>query len=151
MKLAEALNLRSDCQKKIQGLKARLVASAQTEEGKEPPENPEDLIQELETVVQDLEFLIQRINRTNAHTLLTDGQSLTDALAARDVLSLKRSVYVDVAEAASTKEYRYSRRDFPVVRTVNVASLRQTIDQLSRDFRVLDTRIQERNWTVDLL
>jgi hypothetical protein len=43
MKLAEALLLRADCQKRIEQLKSRLLGSARVQEGEQPPEDPEKL------------------------------------------------------------------------------------------------------------
>ena len=44
MKLAEALILRADSQKRFEQLKQRVVRSAKVQEGDEPPENPRDLL-----------------------------------------------------------------------------------------------------------
>ncbi len=51
MKLAEALILRADAQKRIQQLRERLNRSAKTQEGELPPEDPQELLAELERVV----------------------------------------------------------------------------------------------------
>ena len=47
MKLAEALNLRADLQKRIANLKERLIKNAKVQEGDTPSENPHTLINEL--------------------------------------------------------------------------------------------------------
>ena len=47
MKLAEALILRADCQKRLQKIKERLIRSSKVQEGEEPPEQPQGLIEEL--------------------------------------------------------------------------------------------------------
>ena len=44
MKLAEALALRSDAQKRLAQLQGRAVASARSQEGEEPPERAEELL-----------------------------------------------------------------------------------------------------------
>ena len=66
MKLAEALIMRSDCQKRIAQLKSRLLANARVQENEAPAERPEDLIKELELVSEQLVDLVKRINRTNS-------------------------------------------------------------------------------------
>ena len=48
MKLAEALILRVDCQKRIAQLKSRLLTNAKVQEGDAPAKTPQDLIAELE-------------------------------------------------------------------------------------------------------
>jgi hypothetical protein len=47
MKLAEALILRADCQKRIAQLKSRLLVNAKVQEGDTPAETPQELITEL--------------------------------------------------------------------------------------------------------
>ena len=65
MKLAEALVLRADRQKRIEQLRERLKISALIQEGDEPTENPQTLLEELERLFGQLESLISAINRTN--------------------------------------------------------------------------------------
>ncbi|MGB7415489.1 MAG: DIP1984 family protein [Thermosynechococcaceae cyanobacterium] len=93
MKLAEALIQRADCQKKIVQLRQRLNRSAKVQEGEQPPENPQELLMELEDAIATLTTLIRRINRTNFSTEFNNG-ILSDALAQRDTLMTKRSVLV---------------------------------------------------------
>jgi hypothetical protein len=65
MKLAEALVLRADTQKRIEQLRERLKISALIQEGDEPTENPQILLEELDRLFGQLETLISAINRTN--------------------------------------------------------------------------------------
>ena len=44
MKLAEALSIRKDLQKRIEQLKSRLENTVKVQEGEQPAENPEDLL-----------------------------------------------------------------------------------------------------------
>ena len=83
MKLAEALILRADCQKRVEQLKQRLIRSAKVQEGDEPAENPQELIVELERVSDELVGLIKRINKTNSASQFREDATLSDALAAR--------------------------------------------------------------------
>ena len=141
MKLAEALILRADCQKRIEQLRQRLVRSAQVQDGEQPPENPQALIAELEAAVNELNDLIKRINKTNSQTTLADGMTLSDSLAQRDTLLLKRSVYDSLINAAAAKQARYSAAEIKTLSTVNIAELQRQMDQLSRQCRELDHRI----------
>ena len=52
MKLAEALNLRADLQKKITQLKERLLTNAKVQEGDKPSEAPEELLNELDCMIE---------------------------------------------------------------------------------------------------
>ncbi len=88
MKLAEALILRADCQKRIAQLKSRLLVNAKVQEGDAPAETPQELIAELGRVSTELLDLIKRINRTNSATAFAGRGTITDALAERDVLRL---------------------------------------------------------------
>lgn len=58
MKLAEALILRADYQKRIAQLQQRLIRSARVQEGEQPPEDPQELVTELETTTTELTRLI---------------------------------------------------------------------------------------------
>lgn len=150
MKLAEALILRADAQKHVAQLRQRLTRSARVQEGEQPPENPQELLVELEATTRELVRLIQRINHTNSITPFQEAM-LSDALATRDVLRLKRGSYEGLINAATISQDRYMRSELRFVSTVNVAELQQTIDQLSRDYRELDAQIQALNWTTDLI
>jgi hypothetical protein len=150
MKLAEALILRADYQKRVAQLQQRLIRSARVQEGEQPPENPQELLTELESVTTELTRLIQRINQTNSVTNFRD-RPLSDALAERDVLRLKRTAYDGLIQAASLRQDRYMRSELRLVSTVDVAELQQRSDRLSRDYRELDAQIQATNWVTDLL
>lgn len=150
MKLAEALILRADYQKRIAQLQQRLIRSARVQEGESPPENPQTLLTEVETLTTELTRLIQRINRTNSTTNFCD-RPLSDALAERDVLRLKRAVYDGLISAAAIRQERYMRSELRLVSTVDVSELQQYVDRLSRDYRELDAQIQAMNWVTDLI
>ena len=73
MKIAEALALRADLQRRLEQLKQRLVKNARIQEGDKPEEDPVELQSELERSAQELTVIIQRINRTNAAARLGDS------------------------------------------------------------------------------
>jgi hypothetical protein len=150
MKLAEALILRADYQKRIAQLQQRLIRSAKVQEGEQPPETPQDLLAELESTATDLTRLIQQINRTNS-TVSFQDQPLSNALAERDVLKLRRSAYDSLINAAAIRQERYMRSELRMVSTVDVAELQRQVDRLSRDYRELDAQIQATNWATDLI
>jgi hypothetical protein len=151
MRLAEALILRADCQKRLEHLKTRLTRSAKVQEGEQPPEQPTELLEEMERTAAELESLIRRINRTNAETPFEGGGTLTDALASRDVLGLRRAIYADLAAAATVTQDRYSKSEVKFKSTVSVAEMQKRADTVARAFRELDARIQEANWRTDLI
>jgi hypothetical protein len=151
MKLAEALILRADAQKRIEQVKVRLLRNAKVQEGDAPAENPRDLIQELEGVAAELTRLIRQINRTNTQTALADGTTVSDALALRDVLGKQYAVYRDLAATATVDQTRYSRSEVKFVSTVDVAAIQRRADDLARQHRELDATIQAANWATDLV
>jgi hypothetical protein len=151
MKLAESLVLRADIQRRIEHLRERLKLSVLVQEGDDPPEDPTLLLAEVDRLLTQLASLITRINQTNSLTALENGQSLTAALAERDVLKLRLSVLKTVADAASRRGSYYSRSEIRSIVTIDVGAIRQQSDQLARQHRQLDTAIQAVNWAADLV
>ena len=151
MKLAEALILRADCQKRLHEIKQRLIRSVKVQEGEEPPEQPQGLLEELNNLSNQLTDLIQKINRTNSSTLLEGNLSVSDALAQRDSLQLKKSIYDSVIQTAATRQDRYGRSEIKYISTVNIAELQTQSDRMARDYRQLDTKIQQANWNTELI
>ena len=94
--------------------------------------------------------LIQRINRTNAASRFRDG-TLADALAERDVLKIRYNAYRELATAASTTQGRTTRSEVKFISTVSVAAIQRKADDLAKQYRELDTRIQEADWLTLLL
>lgn len=151
MKVGEALTVRSQLQTRFQQLRERLKASVLVQEGEKPPEDPAELLGELERIAGELEKLIARINKTNLATTLADGQTLTDALARREHLALLQAAFHQVAETASAGQTRYGKAEIRILRTVDVGALRRRTDELARERRELDVRIQEANWQTELI
>ncbi|HTV73003.1 MAG TPA: DIP1984 family protein [Candidatus Acidoferrales bacterium] len=151
MKLGEALRLRSDNCKKIEELRLRAIASAQTQEGAVAPDAPDVLLAEIERIAAQTLKLIQKINRTNVATKLPTGQPLVDALAERDYHLDLRKPFEAVAKAASEMQQRYMRSEIRIVRTVDPAELRKKVDECSQRHRLLDVAIQEANWSTNLI
>ena len=150
MKLAEALAARADLQKRLAQVVQRIQLAARHQEGESPPEDPNTLLEEAERMLEQLEDLIRRINRTNTRVELEADMSLTDALAHRDVLASRRNVYSEAAQAASFRQDRYSRSEVKFVTSLEVSELRRIVDAVSKEYRELDARIQAKNWEVDL-
>jgi hypothetical protein len=151
MKLAEALVNRSDLTRKIAQLKQRLDRVVKVQEGEDPAEQPEALLHELEIAVNEQTILIRAINRTNSSVAFNENWSIADALVERDKMLQLRKLFSDLLEQASITQDRYSRSEVRFQRTVDVAEIQKRIDELSKSYRELDFKIQEKNWTVALL
>ena len=150
MKLAEALALRADLQTRQTELGKRLRQNARYQEGEEPAEDAGALLAEVDRIAAELESLVLQINVRNLATEVEPGLSMTAALARRDALKLRHRQRTELAEAASTPVDRYSRTELRSIAAVNVRTLRTEIDDLARQIRELDTRIQGVNWTTEL-
>jgi hypothetical protein len=154
MKLAEALALRADAARRAEQLRARVTGSARYQEGETPAEDAAALLTEAGRVLDELESLIRRINRTNAATVVDGGGTLTDALARRDVLRLRHSIVTSAADAAGgdgQRGFRQLRSELKMIPALPVADLRRQADDLARRLREVDTLIQRTNWEADLV
>ena len=150
MKLAEALNLRADLQKRIANLRERLIKNAKVQEGDIPSENPHTLINELNDNIIELENIIKLINKTNSSTYV-DNESISDIIAKRDALGLKISILRSFISESADKIERYSNKEIKILSTVNVAEKQKEIDNLSKEYRLIDTKLQGLNWTTDII
>lgn len=156
MKLAEALALRSDAQKRLEQLRSRAMDAARYQEGEPPVEDAGVLHAEAQAVVDEIEDLVRRINRTNAVTELEPGQTITDAIARRDALAAKHKLAANLADAASGRGsghgwVRQLRSELRYVTDLEVPTLRREADRIARDHRDLDTKLQAANWATELI
>lgn len=152
MKLAEALIERANLQRRLDALKVRMHANARVREGDMPAEDAVALLAEYERVAADLLAVIRRINATNARAELDPGMTLVDAIVVRDMLRNRQKAYADLADAAMGKPERYFQQtEARYQRVVDVAALRKQADELAREARELDTRLQGANWTIELV
>ena len=150
MKLAEALTARADLQRRIEQLRARITANARYQEGEEPAEDAAALIVEADAALEQLRQLIRRINATNSRLDLGVDGTMTDALAARDVLRLRHSLLADAAAAASGANDQFLRQMRSELRQISalpVGELRTRADRVAQELRELDNRIQQANWS----
>ncbi|HCS61343.1 MAG TPA: hypothetical protein DIW46_08110 [Microbacterium sp.] len=152
MKIAEALTARADLQRRIEQLRARITANARYQEGEEPAEDAAALLGQAEADLAELRTLIRRINATNSRIDLGADGTMTDALAARDVLRLQHSLLADAAAAASgtNSGMRQMRSELRQIAALPVGELRAAADGVAQELRALDNRIQQANWTHDL-
>jgi len=151
MKLAEALLLRVDLQKKLRQIEARLVKNAKTQGDEEPSELPADLLSEFDECNKQWEELIQRINRTNSFTNTDLGISISDMIIRRDAIKQKINALYKLSESATIEHDRYSRSEIIRRSSVSVTEIQKQINELSKAYREIDTKLQALNWNIDLL
>ncbi|MBI3914999.1 MAG: DIP1984 family protein [Chloroflexi bacterium] len=156
MKLAEALIERKAAKEKIARLRERLVENARVQEGDAPSEDPQTLLAELDAAIRELRALTIRINATNITAPIVTGEraTLMEAIAERDMLALQRAAIHEVANAGKINKergYMITRSEIKFRPTVDVATLEKQVDALAKEYRELDTRIQTRNFEVEIV
>lgn len=149
MKLAEALSIRADLQRRINQLRTRLKDSSKVQEGDLPAEQLTDLFQELDACLVQWEDMVFRINQTNIKTLY-EGKSITRMIARKDRLAQRVAINQELLKHVMETE-RYGRNEIRYVRQVDVTALRKETDSFAKELRELDLKLQELNWAVDLL
>ena len=137
MKLAEALQERADLNRRIAQMTGRLCNNAVVQEGEEPAENPQDLLEELNICIAELQNLIARI-------------TLTGWIAQKDCLSLKLEAYQDLVREASRLAQRATKTEIKIMSTVDVKEMQKLTDALAKELRLTDNKIQETNWKTEL-
>ena len=150
MKLAEALQERSDLNHRIEQLKNRLDNNALVQEGEQPAENPAELLAELDGCISRLETVIAQVNHTNCVTVV-EGETLTQLLARKDALVLRLSADRGLVGTASLTARRATRSEIKILSTVNVKEIQKRVDDLAKELRLLDNKLQQANWTTELI
>jgi len=66
------------------------------------------------------------------------------------VLLMKRNAYSQLVDAASVVQSLYSRSEIKFISTIEVPEVQNQVDELSKAYRELDSRIQAMNWQTEL-
>ena len=150
MKLAEALQERSDLNEKISRLRSRIYSNVLVQQGEKPVEDPVEMLEELKESVSRLEELIKKINLTNCKAVV-DGVSLTEMIAKKDSLKILCNIYRETIEAAARNTDRARGTEIKIVSAVDVTVLRKKENEVAKELRLLDNKLQQANWTIDLI
>ena len=150
MKIAEALLLRADMQKKLASLRERIGQNAVVQDGDAPHEDPSRLIDEAVALLKELETLVFRINQANLQNTLPDGRTLTEAIARRDTLVAQHSLLQHAIAHTQKEPDRYSMTEIKWVSMLKVGSLQKQSEDLAKKIRELNAAIQEANWQAAL-
>ncbi|NRD70288.1 DIP1984 family protein [Psychrobacter okhotskensis] len=151
MKLAEALLIRSDMQKKLAQLKGRIRSNVKVQDGDTPSEDPNELMIDASQIISELSNLIERIHRTNAIAKTDKGQSILTLLVERDTLEMRHKLLIEAIEATDTEVDRYSHREIKWNIIVSVAGLQKQADDIAMKLRKINIVIQSNNWQIDLV
>jgi hypothetical protein len=93
-------------------------------------------------------------NKASANGDGGNGQTIMEAIAERDRLLSHKHLLDSLSTAARIelgRGYGFSRNEIKWRPTIDVAALQKQIDAAAQAYRVLDTRIQEINWTTELI
>jgi len=150
MKLAEALSIRKDLQKRIQQLEQRIKSNVKVQEDDEPLEDPNELMKELHSCLIHLEELIGRINLTNINTKNAEGLSITQLIAKKDTLTTRIAILRNIYSEATNIINRYSSSEIRMECVIDVKQLSKQIDDYSCRLRKLDIEIQSLNFLTEL-
>ena len=151
MKLAEALLLSSDQQKKLASLKQRINANVLVQEGDTPSEDPNELMQQVFALTHETQWLILQIHRTNAQATLSDGRLLLELLMQRDELVERHKIITGAIASTQREPDRYSSREIKWQKVIAVGSLQKQADDISAKLRDLNITIQAANWQIDVV
>lgn len=150
MKLAEALILRSDIDKKIQSFKERLGRYATVQQGDTPHEDPEEIFREACGTIETLESLVVKIQTANTVAKLKDGRTIAVALAEREALMHQHSLLSTAIEGANKEPSRYSASEIKWVTTISIKNYQKRLDDCAKKIRDLNVLIQEANWHYEM-
>ena len=151
MKLAEALLIRSDIQKKLAQIKGRIRNNVKVQDGDTPSEDPNTLMIDASQIITELSVLIERIHRTNAIAKINTGQSMLTLLVERDTLEMRHKLLIEAIEATASETDRYSHREIKWNIMVSVAGLQKQADDIAIKIRKINIVIQANNWQIDLI
>ena len=151
MKLAQALIERKAIKTSIEELKKRIYQNSQIQEGDKSIENPLDLLKILDIEIKEYKEIIAKINITNNQTKVSKNLSLMEAIVEKDMLHLQQLIYQNLADKATPKSDRYSQREIKSVPNIDIPLIRQEANAIAKKYRELDMKIQECNWSTDLI
>jgi hypothetical protein len=150
MKIAEALILRSDLNKKLLSLRQRIGSYSVVQEGQTPHEDPVVLIKQAVGVIDELREMMVSIDRANQRATIADGITIAEALAKRFAYLQQHSMLTGAIEGSKKEPDRYSAREIKWIATIDVAGTQKQIEDLAKKIRDLNIKIQEANWKAEL-
>ena len=151
LKLAEALSIRADLQRKVSQLKERILRNAKIQVDEKPAEDPNELLLDLNQASKELVALVKKINKTNNVLKFDQNNTMADILAEREQLASLRDLYRELAKQATVSQDRYKKLEIKFMPAVDVKTVQKQADDYAKQFRELDVRIQALNWTIDLI
>lgn len=151
MKLANALSERATLQEKITDLRNRIEINSVAQDGETAGEDPWELLDALDDTLSKYEKILTAINMTNSKTMTSDGSYITELLSRREALEKRIDALNRMAQSATQSVHRYGRNEIKWYPTVSIAKMRKVKDEAEKQLRILNDRLQEINWTTELI
>lgn len=143
--------IKAEYEERLESLRTRLMISARVQEGSFPPEDPETLMADVETCLNNLASLTKRISITQSQTLLASRQSLADAIIDQEMLLKKQFIYQSIIDSGTIPVDSLQDSNSRWLVTVNLAGLNRRVEELVKDYRLLETEIQKVSWSTELV
>ena len=129
----------------------RINANVLVQDGDQPSEDPNELLKQVFSLIQEFQKLSYAIHKTNALTKLDDGRSLLALLTLRDEFVEQHKTLTEARSNTSRESDRYSTREIKWHKVIPVSSLQKQADDISLKLRDLNVLIQSNNWKIDLI
>jgi len=151
LKLAEALEQLKAIKTKAEETRKIANSGVKIQEGDTLGLTCADAIDEFNTLTKSYEDLLKKINRANQTVVdKKTGVTLSDLLVERDTQSYRVRMLDDIIRDATTSEFRLGRNEIRTILTIDVNKYRALRDEISENYRILNSRIQQMNWTIEI-
>ena len=152
MKLAQLLNHRADLQKRMKDLRQRIGRNLLVQEGEQPIEQPDDLIDAFTKMSHQWREIVKVINAVNNQPLTdsSNGATISELVVMRDHLRMLHNMTSDAHSGLSPRMDRFSRSEIKQIPSIEAEKIRKSCDVYARDLRKLDDDIQELNWSTEV-
>lgn len=154
MKLAEALQMKTDLKMDLGRIQRRLEAVSLVEEGSKPAEDPYALLNRHLSISERLESITIKIANTNQTESISFGGEtfvLSKALAKREQLRHRVKFLRDLHESMVTgRRGLYYNDNTKMVATIEPTEIETRANAAASDLRTLNSAIQEKNWTTEI-
>lgn len=151
MKLANALSERATLQEKITDLRNRIELNSVAQDGETAAEDPWELLQALDDTLAQYEKILTAINLTNSRTMTPERSPVTELLSRRESLEKPIDALNRMAQSATQSMHRYGRNEIKWYPTISISQMRKIMDESEKQLRGLKDRLQEINWTTELI
>lgn len=149
MKLAEALLEIKTLKEHIAFLNDYLCQNVIYQDGSSPTDSISDLLLDLKTSLRRQEKLVAMVNLRNCITRV-DNCSLTEMMAHKDALLKEIAIKQNMLKSASQPLVNIAGSAIKMHTNLDGKKLRKDIDDLAKELRELNNKLQSTNWSTEL-